>query len=152
MDISQFFLQPQPTQHLVQEPNPTHVSRSPRHSVGNFVEKFRFLVQARKTVLFHDVQHQSSTQSPSQRFNRLHLGCTQPNDANPTQPMGEPNPCPSVVKVENHRCENCASALGPQTCCCGPSSTFMKFVVWERWISITEGVASSGSLTTDVHV
>jgi len=61
----------------------------------------------------------------------------------------------TVVMVENKRWGNCTSAFvpPPYQVIVGLSSIFMKFEVWERWISITWGtelrsLESNGSLTT----
>ena len=70
------------------QPNPCPYIRSPEHIVRHSVpisstntsNCFNFTTYTWTWASIH------RTQSPSQQFNRLHLGCSQPTDANPTQP------------------------------------------------------------------
>ena len=55
-----FFTQPNPTNY---KPNPCPYIRSPGHTVRHFVQKFRFLVQTRKTFLFHNVRYTRRTRA-----------------------------------------------------------------------------------------
>ena len=51
----------------------------------------------------------------------------------------------TTVKLEHQRWANRTSALGPQKGGCGTPSIFMKFDVWERWISIIGGAGTAFS-------